>query len=131
LKRISAILFLFVFLSANTAFGQLLKLPALIQHYQLHISSNEDHDHDNDFLDFIKDHYNSAYAQGVPSHDHHSLPFKYNDCAGASLVLILPLYSSPVIDVLNIQIDKHKIPLSQKDYSSTCSGNIWQPPRLG
>jgi len=129
LKKISAILFLFVFLSANTAFGQLLKLPALIQHYQLHISAKEEHDHD--FLDFIKDHYSNAYAQGVPSHDHQNLPFKYNDCAGASLVLILPLYNSPVIDVLNIQIDKHKIPLSQKDYSSTSPDNIWQPPRLG
>jgi len=130
LKKVSAILFLFVFLSANTAFGQLLKLPALVQHYQLHTSSTADHDHDHGFLDFIKDHYYNAYAQGIPSHEHKKLPFKYIDCAGASLVVILPLYSSPLIDALNIQIDKHKIPFSQKDYSSTCPGNIWQPPRF-
>ena len=63
LEKTIAILFIFIFLCANTEIEQLLKLPNLVEHFTEH------HDHDVDkqgisFLEFITIHYN--YTQ------HHS-----------------------------------------------------------
>jgi len=52
-KKGIIIFFLLSFLSANTAFGEVLKLPLLIHHYFEH--SQEDND--NSIIDFLAKHY--------------------------------------------------------------------------
>ena len=53
MKQFYAISFLFIFLSANTAFGELLKLPLLIQHYTEHKQDETAIS----FIHFLAEHY--------------------------------------------------------------------------
>jgi hypothetical protein len=56
MKKVIAMFFLFSFLSANTAFGEVLKLPLLIHHYIEHTQE----DNDNSIIDFLAKHYLSG-----------------------------------------------------------------------
>lgn len=127
MKRLLAISFLFVFLSANTAFGELLKLPLLIQHY----SEHKQEESAISFFHFLAEHYKGNVNHQHNNHHHDNLPFKTLNAHTGSVILLIP---NPIFS-LNKQIfpeDNTIIPTYfQSNYSDAYLNGIWQPPRLG
>ena len=131
LKKITAILFLFIFLFSNTVFGQLLKLPALFEHYHTHTSHDRHGDHAITFWDFVKDHYSEASKNtGASNHDHGNLPFKHMDCQAINNPACSPQYILVDTSVPVFVGHFYKATCSQQDYPSGCLDSIWQPPRF-
>ena len=128
MKKIYAILFLFIFLCANTAFGQLLKLPALIQHFHLHEKDNTDTGHHMDFFDFIKKHYNDSTTD-KPGHDHKDLPFKGSNSCCLNSQIVLPQYNHLLNNIPSVHTPVNLVARNQFYYSSAFLVTIWQPPR--
>src|SRR5690606_23024908 len=126
-KRILAIFFLFTFLNANTAFGEVLKLPVLIHHYIEH--SREDKDAA--VFHFLVQHYsgNISHQHQGNHNDHEKLPFKTTDGHFSSLVsIVFPPFT--VTSHNTIVTADLKIPVySQHNYSNAYLNSIWQPPR--
>lgn len=126
MKKVIAIFFLFSFLSANTAFGEVLKLPLLIQHY---IEHNQD-DNSHSVLDFLTMHYGEGdnHHHNDHEHEHDHLPFKTANVHSAQVVDFLPL----VFDFPNQLVEnKLKKPILQKQvYSNVYLNSIWQPPKV-
>ncbi len=93
MKRLFVIFFLFTFLSANTAFGEVLKLPMLVQHYLEHTSEEKDVT----IFKFLVQHYTEGeYHDYRENHSHHDqLPFKVIDGHFSSVVFIA---ASPSIE---------------------------------
>ncbi len=128
MKRLLAIFFLFTFLSANTAFGEVLKLPMLVQHYLEH--TNEDKDVT--IFNFLVQHYTGGINHDHrENHNHHDqLPFKAIDGHFSSVVSIVAP-PSIVISHNTLVVTVVKLPTySQQNYSNTYLNSIWQPPRF-
>lgn len=128
MKRLLVIFFLFTFLSANTAFGEVLKLPMLVQHYLEH--TNEDKDVT--IFNFLVQHYTGGINHDHrENHNHHDqLPFKAIDGHFSSVVFIA---ASPsiVISHNTLVVTVVKLPAySQQSYSNAYLNSIWQPPRF-
>ena len=128
MKRLLAIFFLFTFLSANTAFGEVLKLPMLVQHYLEHTSEEKDVT----IFKFLVQHYTEGENHDHrENHNHHDqLPFKAIDGHFSSVVSIA---ASPsiVISHNTLVVTVVKLPAySQQNYSNTYLNSIWQPPRF-
>lgn len=128
MKRLLAIFFLFTFLSANTAFGEVLKLPMLVQHYLEHTSEEKDVT----IFKFLVQHYTEGENHDHrENHNHHDqLPFKAIDGHFSSVVFIA---ASPsiVISHNTLVVTVVKLPAySQQNYSNTYLNSIWQPPRF-
>ncbi|MBS1760629.1 MAG: hypothetical protein JST23_10955 [Bacteroidetes bacterium] len=127
MKRLLAIFFLFTFLSANTAFGEVLKLPMLIHHYMEHSNI----ENKISFIDFLKEHYTNLAKHGDSTQHHHEkLPFKTIDSNLSHVVSVAPKIQFSIAKIL-YPCDNIIIPVYQDD---DCSNNylnsIWQPPRL-
>ena len=128
MKRLLAIFFLFTFLSANTAFGEVLKLPMLVQHYLEHTSEEKDVT----IFKFLVQHYTEGENHDHrENHNHHDqLPFKAIDSHFSSVVSIA---ASPSIVISNntLVVTSIKLPAySQQSYSNAYLNSIWQPPRF-
>lgn len=128
MKRLLAIFFLFTFLSANTAFGEVLKLPMLVQHYLEHTSEEIDVT----IFKFLVQHYTEGENHDHrENHNHHDqLPFKAIDGHFSSVVSIA---ASPSIVISNntLVVTSIKLPAySQQSYSNAYLNSIWQPPRF-
>lgn len=129
MKKLVAISFLFIFLSANTELGQLFRLPVLIHHYLEHLELNEDES----LASFLKAHYEKDINHPDDIHgDHKRLPFKALDCHIIQVPVIL---SQTDFDFLLVteknEIQDKKIYIIDEHYSFSHLKNIWQPPRLG
>ncbi|HSC53287.1 MAG TPA: hypothetical protein VLC98_06705 [Phnomibacter sp.] len=133
MKRLASISLLFIFLCANTAFGQLLKLPALVQHYFIHhdAPTNHNHHHHISFWDFLKEHYgqNNA-ATANTKHGHENLPFKGIDTHAISTIVLIPQFEEFSAMVPVTALSAKKIPCIPQPCSSTHLSSIWQPPRF-
>jgi hypothetical protein len=120
------IFFLFSFLSANTAFGEVLKLPLLIHHYMEHTQE----DNDNSFIDFLAKHYGKDihHHHNDNHHDHNNLPFKTINVHSVHLVY----FQSSFIEFSKQIAEKElKTPiLQQQNYSNAYLNSIWQPPKI-
>src|SRR5690606_33774379 len=84
-KKVIAVFFLFILLTANTAFGQLLRLPTLVHHYLEHV------EWDNSTLfQFLSEHYATTINHPDDKHhDHEKLPFKAADLQVIQVVTII------------------------------------------
>jgi len=128
-KKIISISFIFIFLCANTEIGQLLKLPALIQHFTEH------HDHDDavkiSFADFIDFHYNNDKQHSdTDKHDNHqNLPFKAINTNG-NTVLAFENQTEFSFRKPNFISLNHTVPFSRDFYISNVFASIWLPPKL-
>lgn len=124
MKKVIAIFFLFSFLSVNTAFGEVLKLPLLIHHYIEHTQE----DKDNSIVDFLVKHYGKDinHHHNDHHHDHDKLPFK-TVSVHSVVIYFQPLF----IEISkNIAVKELKIPiLQQQNYSNAYLDSIWQPPQ--
>lgn len=126
MKKSLAISFLLIFLIANTAFGQLLRLPTLVHHYLEHV------EWDNyTFAEFLAEHYAKEIDHPDDQHnDHQKLPLKALDFHQGSLITTVPKCSMPCIDIF-IEQDDVKLPIySQLNIVNSYLESIWQPPRF-
>lgn len=127
MKKLIAISFLFVFLSANTELNQLLRFPILIHHFFEH----HEQEPDETFADFLNEHYSADQSlSNDVHHDHDNLPFKTTHCSAAyaSVEFVSQIqYSIPKPTILH-----EKIPpiYNGEYYFSAVVSNIWQPPKI-
>ena len=114
-----------LFLNAHTAFGELLRLPVLVEHYTEHRQINQE-----SFLDFLIQHYarQIRHSHGN-SQDHEKLPFKsVNTNAQAPVLLpepapsLTPVWVQPTPALKTMPHRQH--------YASAYQNSIWQPPRF-
>lgn len=86
MSRIVAILFLSIFLTANTTFVQILRLPTLVHHYWEHVEWDN-----SSLIEFISEHYAKQINHPDDKHhDHQNLPLKALDCQASHIVSIVP-----------------------------------------
>ncbi|MCU0350461.1 MAG: hypothetical protein MUF43_06455 [Flavobacterium sp.] len=124
MKKIAAILLVFLFMCANTSIGQLLKIPNLIEHYNEH--KNELTTASISFIDFLESHY-SKNAENNPE-EHQDLPFKTFEITSTVFVLV---------NNTNFQIQPRKAVISnkqkffyQQSFKSNLISSIWLPPKI-
>ncbi len=125
MRRITAYVFLLLYLFASTELHELVKVGAFISHYAEHRME----DKHLTLLDFINIHYfngnviDDDYAKDM------QLPFKTADCcqSGASYILPLPaVIALPVLDPFH----SGKLPrYDQSMLPSAHTADIWQPPK--
>ncbi len=124
MRRLIAISFLFVFLTANTSFGQLLGLPTFIHHYLEHVENKNKAS----LTDFLKSHYVSKFNHPDDKHhDHQKLPFKTTHCHSSHIITIAP---QPFILAFQTTVGNATIIYNQQNYSNFYLNSIWQPPRF-
>jgi hypothetical protein len=122
MRRRLAICLLLLHLIGSTAFGELLRLPALVQHYQEHRSANWSLGIEG----FVALHYapDSDHQQSDPAD--HDLPFRSPDAAG-KLMSLLALAESPADNT------EHKTGspdhVANADHSLRSQGNPDPQPR--
>jgi len=131
LKKLIAISFLIVFLSANTELHQLLKLPVLIHHFFDHHNQQPSET----IVDFLSEHYSASKNQSTADkhdrkHNHDNLPFKSNDCATAHASLTFEIQTPFSIPRPIILREKNSPIYNKTNYSSAIVSNIWQPPKI-
>jgi hypothetical protein len=125
LKKLIAILSLFIFLCANTELNQLLKLPILVHH----LIDHHNQEPDETFMDFVNEHYSDQQSHSE-NKDHNNLPFKTTDCSithsTLAFVNLIPFSISQTI------VFHAKTPpiYSNLFYSTSVINNIWQPPKF-
>lgn len=122
MKKTIAILFLSIFLCANTEVGQLLKLPNLAAHFTEH--------HGISFLDFIAIHYNDTQHHSDSEKDNHqSLPFKTIN-QSVNTVLAFENISEFSFRQPNTISVNSTVPFLPEFYNSDVFACIWLPPKL-
>ena len=125
MKRLVSIFFLFIFLSTGSVFGEVLKLPVLIQHYFEHSTDEEI-----SILDFILEHYDGEIEHHHKKDNHHEkLPFKSIDSHSVEIVsLVTPplIVFNAVPDFSKSKTPSYYPPLYVNAYLDT----IWQPPQF-
>jgi hypothetical protein len=130
-KKITTLLFLFVFVYSNTEIGQLFKIPNLIQHYLEHQNHNQEQTLS--FISFTISHYNNLNKHtDTDGHDkHENLPFKSQhinfDTAVLAFTEAQAIFSlkNTIITTLN-----QPLPIYKEWYISNVFITIWQPPKL-
>jgi len=127
MKRIIAIILLSAYLFSTTEFHELLKLPALANHYQEHKSEKPSIS----FWQFLCIH----YAHGdVMDKDHDKdmkLPFKSHDCTSINLIALLNEEKNDINRRLP-GVPEKSIPNYYNEIIITHSlKSIWQPPKIG
>lgn len=125
MQRCLSIFLLFIFISANTAFGEILRLPTLLHHYSEHVKW----DHNDSFSKFIAEHYVLKINHPDDQHnDHQNIPFK-SLSATVFHVLIIPEHLTIIeVDLIAEQNNSPVIQYAQSYFRSFANG-IWQPPR--
>jgi len=127
-KKVIAICFMFMFLSAYTAVGQILRLPTLVHHFLEHVEQENA-----SLQTFLAEHYASQINHPDDIHnDHQNLPFKALDHQQISVVALVNVpttilfTTSPFPSVMVKKADR-----TQSDFSKSYLNSIWQPPRVG
>ncbi|MDF2382543.1 hypothetical protein JMG10_13755 [Nostoc ellipsosporum NOK] len=126
MKTLAATFMLTIYLFASTEAGQLLKLPAIYQHYQEHCRSNAS----TDLLSFFSAHYwhPSGHQEKHPA-KHQHLPFK----SGRHLPVIPvaePVYFTTQFPSALEANTVSKVTLHQSPLASFPGKDVFQPPRL-
>ena len=127
MKRIITLFFLFTFLTANIAFGEVWKLPVLVQHYGEHEALQGNIS----FLDFLKEHYTDPNSHSdLPYHHHDNLPLKTLNIYSTSVVCFIPNFGIGEEQIL-FESTSHNVPLYQEgNFINNYLSQIWQPPRI-
>lgn len=125
MKKAISLFFLFSFLSANTVFGDFLKLPLLIYHYVEHLQEDDEEL----FLNFLVEHYSDDVDQehkNQKDRRHDNLPFKTIDTHLVQEAFL----TIPHLSVINTPVVSKSKCLSQPLMirSLEYQNKIWQPP---
>lgn len=124
MKKIVVIFIISVFLCANTAIGQLLKIPYLIEHYNSH--NNEMVSNSISFIDYIILHYSTSSDN---TSDHQDLPFKTLDNSG-NLLYVFSTFTSYQLRVVNPLISNKTKFFYSNFFKSKLVTSIWLPPKI-
>lgn len=128
MKKFATIFFLFIFLIANTALGEILKSPVLILHYKEHKQENNCIS----FIDFLAKHYAKEinHSHNDNHHDHERLPFK-TVCSHFTQIVPAVLKQSFSFSEIIPQKATAKISVRHNfGYSQLYLNSIWHPPRF-
>lgn len=125
-KAIGILLINVTLLGSMLDLHDFVKLPKLIEHFQLHKTKTADVS----FIDFLNLHYGSGAAQHDQEEheEHQGLPFKATDCTFTHTVIVLPLFKAPEIVSLESVVTYSNFYHSA--FSSEFSQSVWQPPRI-
>jgi len=125
-KRIGGFILLLIFLNANTAFGEIMRLPVLIRHYLEHREQEQ-----LSFSQFWTSHYSRIITHTDGQHkEHENLPFKSfctavtelaNLCSEENWIIAIQ-WPEPPDSRRNFIVH----PIRTRGYEH----HIWQPPRL-
>lgn len=124
-KKMMVFFFMLVFLCANTAFGQVLRLPVLVHHYLEHCDQNN-----LSLADFLNEHYvGSIQHPDDRHHDHEHLPFK-TDGHAVQLVITAPASAFTFSKITYVASEAVRTDGDSQFQSNAYLNSIWQPPRL-
>ncbi|WP_051296079.1 hypothetical protein [Eisenibacter elegans] len=123
MKRTAAISLLVLFLSANTIFGELLRLPVLVHHYWEHVAK----DQNTAVLDFLASHYAKQINHPDDQHrDHENLPFK--TIPSMLSLVFLPKVCIDIPVLAARLLPQIKTVNKPQPYTIAYLGSIWHPP---
>jgi len=123
MKKACAILFLMIYLVANTELHQFLRLPIFFIHYEEHRAENPDIS----LLEFIALHYVGPDSNIAYGHDS-ELPFK-DKCPEVSLSIALPPENLAGPTPQIFATDRKVVMFKSLFVASSFQFAIWQPPR--
>lgn len=106
---------------------QLLKLPALIEHYIEHKQENKNET----LFNYLAEHYtkNITHQHADNHNDHQKLPFKTNDCAVAHTNVAFLATDKFDFILPNVHFTEKSSKYNEEKYTSNFYGNVWQPPK--
>jgi hypothetical protein len=127
LKKLITLILFAVYLISGTGLREMVKLPALVQHFYEHKLLNSQIT----FSEYLTDHYNNIPHTDNDEERDNQLPFKRVD-SNTSFSPVMPASCSidlrkPVLPLLNAKKasrNDHFIP-------SALISKIWQPPKPG
>lgn len=127
LKKVTAILFLSIYLFTSTQLKELLKLPLLIEHFIEH----KQQDTGISFMEFLSMHYAHGNVKDADYEKDMRLPFKSaENPSGVSLsfYLLAPIVKQDFI--IHFTEKQLQFPRYNFTASSAYLSAIWQPPRI-
>ena len=122
MKKAIAIFFLFVFASATTEFGQLLKLPVLVQHFYTHQQQES-----MSLTGFIAEHY-IGYHEDEDRNKDMELPFK-TTISGPSITAHIQVARIEV-NLPEVRSPELNTPLKKEKLPTQLLPGIFHPPRI-
>jgi hypothetical protein len=127
MKRVIALLFIYIYLFSATELHQFLKLPVLVEHF----SEHKQKDKSLTLYGFLCMHYANNNSKDSDYDKDSKLPFKtYDNCNSTNHVTLLP---EQKFCFNSIQIPS-KITILNNYYpqfsNTTFLKSIWQPPKL-
>ena len=127
MKRIIALTFLSLYLISTTELHQLLKLPALVEHF----SEHQQKDKTMTLWKFLCIHYANGNKKDADYEKDSKLPFKTIDnCNSFNHITLLPeqkfCFNTILISTENKVIHKYYPSFSISNYLKS----IWQPPKF-
>jgi hypothetical protein len=128
MKRILSIAFLSLYLFSTTEFHELLKLPAMVEHFSEHKKEMPTIS----LWKFLCIHYSNG---DVKDHDHDKdmkLPFKTHDnCGGANFISLIPEHKFTFEKNTRLFVVKNIPNYYNKIIPAHSLNSIWQPPKIG
>lgn len=125
MKRVFPILFLLIYLVANTELHQFVHLPVFFEHYQEHRADNPNID----LIDFVIIHYFGGNAKNADYARDQQLPFKNAKCPEVSISIAMPPEDFPEPKVLVFSLSRNVVMFKSLFKASSFHFSIWQPPR--
>lgn len=126
MKKFIAISFIFLYLFSATEMHQLLKAPALFEHFAEHQSKNKSLT----FWNFLYQHYKNNSKDADYNKDM-KLPFKTTD--NCSLNILITLLPNTKIEIRSFDLETSSKPISsfyKTFFNSNYLDSIWQPPQV-
>jgi len=125
MRKVSPILFLLIYLVANTELHQFMRLPLFFEHYQEHRL----HSPTISLLDFIVLHYFTRDQKDADYGRDQQLPFKNSNCPEVSISIALPPENFPETKVHVFSLSRNMVMFKSFFNASSFHFSIWQPPR--
>ena len=115
-----------VYVLSTTQVTELLKLPKLFEHYQMHSNWNE---HET-FLEFLAEHYSDDSKQNADYDEDMKLPFKTINNSGNFMISYIPVTQGfKLAKKINVVEASKWSPAPANMLSSAHLSTIWQPPK--
>lgn len=127
MKNTFSLLFLLIYLVANTELHQFLRLPIFFEHYQEHRLDNREIS----LIDFIVLHYFSGDIKDGDDIRDEQLPFKNANCpeVSISIAIAMPPEDLPETEVQAFTLARNVVVFKSLFNASSFHFSIWQPPR--
>lgn len=126
MKKLFAILLLFIYLISLTELSQLVKLPILVEHFIEHKEKNSNLS----LWEFLNMHYAQSDDHDGDRDKDMKLPFKSHDGCINTTIVALPSTNIGTLSEKPICIEKKAYSIYTENFlSSSHLSSIWQPPK--